>query len=158
MGRRFFFNECSFSVNSDEDNLTHSVQGEELNMDKSSNTINWFEIPTLDINRARAFYETIFDVKMQELPIPGVKMISFPAEPGDGKLHGALIQHEMYTPSEHGVAIYLNANPSIQAVIDRIEAAGGKIVIPRTQISPEIGYMAFFIDTEGNRLALHASQ
>ena len=62
----------------------------------------------------------------------------------------------MYTPSEHGVAIYLNANPNIQAVIDRIEPAGGKIIIPRTQISPEIGYMAFFLDTEGSRLALHA--
>ena len=62
----------------------------------------------------------------------------------------------MYTPSEHGVAIYLNANPDIQTVINRIEPAGGKVVIPKTQISPEVGYMAFFLDTEGNRLALHA--
>lgn len=88
--------------------------------------------------------------------MPGFKMISFPAEWGDGRVHGALMQHEMYTPSEHGVAIYLNANPNIQAIIDRIEPAGGKVVFPKTQISPDIGYMAFFVDTEGNRLALHA--
>lgn len=125
-------------------------------MDKNSNSINWFEIPATDIERARKFYETIFDMKMQELPMPGFKMISFPMDMGSGKVSGALMQHEMYTPSEHGVAIYLNANPNIQTVIDRIEPAGGKIVIPKTQISPEIGFMAFFVDTEGNRVALHA--
>ncbi len=125
-------------------------------MDKSANSLNWFEIPTVDIARAQAFYEAIFDMKMQQMPIPGLKMVSFPAEWGDGRVHGALIQHEMYTPSEQGVAIYLNANPTIQTIIDRIEPAGGKIVIPKTQISPEIGYMAFFLDTEGNRIALHA--
>lgn len=125
-------------------------------MDKTSNSINWFEIPAIDIERARAFYETIFGIEMQAMPIPGLKMISFPAEWGDGRVHGALIQHEMYTPSEHGIAIYLNANPNIQDIIDRIEPAGGKVVTPKTQISPDIGYMAFFLDTEGNRLALHA--
>lgn len=125
-------------------------------MDKTSNSINWFEIPAIDIERARAFYETIFGIEMQAMPIHGLKMISFPAEWGDGRVHGALIQHEMYTPSEHGIAIYLNANPNIQDIIDRIEPAGGKVVTRKTQISPDIGYMAFFLDTEGNRLALHA--
>jgi predicted enzyme related to lactoylglutathione lyase len=93
---------------------------------------------------------------MHEMPIPQLKMVTFPMEMGSGKANGALVQHEMYTPSDKGVAIYLNANPNIQDVIDRIEPAGGKIVIPKTQISPEVGYMAFFMDTEGNRLALHA--
>jgi hypothetical protein len=62
----------------------------------------------------------------------------------------------MHTPSQDGAVIYLNGNPSIQAILDRIEPAGGKVIMPRTQISPEIGYMAFFIDTEGNRIGLHA--
>jgi predicted enzyme related to lactoylglutathione lyase len=67
-----------------------------------------------------------------------------------------LVQSQMHKPSVDGSVIYLNANPDIQTVIDRIEAAGGKVVMPRTQISPEIGFMAFFIDSEGNKIGLHA--
>ncbi len=125
-------------------------------MDKTTNSLNWFEIPTTNIARARKFYETIFKIEMEDMPMPQLKMVSFPADMESGKANGALVQHEMYSPSDKGVVIYLNANPKIQDVIDRIEPAGGKILIPKTQISPEIGYMAFFMDTEGNRLALHA--
>jgi predicted enzyme related to lactoylglutathione lyase len=126
-------------------------------MDKNSNSVNWFEIPAVDMDRAQKFYETIFDMKMQPLPMPEFKMVAFPMEMGNGKVHGALIQHEMYTPMANGVTLYLNADPDIQAVIDRIEPAGGEIVIPKTQISEEVGYMAFFMDSEGNRMALHAN-
>lgn len=52
--------------------------------------------------------------------------------------------------------VYLNANPDVQLVLDRIVAAGGKILVPKTEISPEIGYMGVFMDSEGNRVALHA--
>ncbi len=125
-------------------------------MNKDENSVNWFEIPATDIERAKKFYETIFDIEMQYMPIEGLKMVTFPWEMGSGKANGALAEHEMYKPSTDGVVIYLNANPDIQTVIDRIEPAGGQITIPKTQISPEIGYMAFFVDSEGNRLALHA--
>lgn len=123
-------------------------------MDKTTNAVNWFEIPATDIQRAKAFYETIFQIEMQATPLP--MLFTFPYEPGSGKASGGIMQHEMYVPSETGVTIYLNANPNIQAVIDRIEPAGGQIIIPKTMISPEIGYMCFFRDTEGNRLALMA--
>ncbi|REJ76176.1 MAG: VOC family protein [Acidobacteria bacterium] len=126
-------------------------------MDKNSHTVSWFEIPATDIGRAREFYEAIFDIEMQEMPMPELKMVTFPMEMGSGHVHGALCQHEMYEPSANGVTVYLNANPDIQAVLDRIEPAGGKIVLPRTQISEEIGYMALFMDSEGNRVALHAA-
>lgn len=126
-------------------------------MKKDANAINWFEIPVTDMERAQKFYETIFQMKMEPMPMPGFKMVAFPVNWAEGHIGGALAEHEMYKPSADGVVLYLNANPSIQLVIDRIEAAGGKIVIPKTQISPEIGYMAFFTDTEGNRIALHAS-
>lgn len=125
-------------------------------MDSSTNVLNWFEIPTTDIERAKRFYGAIFEIEMSDFPIGDLKMAMFPYAPGSGKLGGALIQHEMYEPRDNGVLIYLNANPDIQTVIERIEPAGGKIVIPRTQISPDIGYMAVFTDTEGNRIALHA--
>lgn len=126
-------------------------------MDKTTNALNWFEIPALDIERAQKFYETIFDVKMDSMgEMMGMKMVPFPSEMGNGKVSGALVQSNMHKPSQDGCTIYLNANPNIQFVIDRIEKAGGKLIMPKTQISPEIGYMAFFIDTEGNKMAVHA--
>jgi predicted enzyme related to lactoylglutathione lyase len=126
-------------------------------MDKNSNALNWFEIPAKDLARARKFYENIFSVSMQDMgEMMGMKMAGFPAEMGNGKASGGLVQSQMHIPSTEGAVIYLNANPSIQAVIDRIEKAGGKLLMPKTQISPEIGYMAFFMDTEGNKVGLHA--
>jgi len=73
-----------------------------------------------------------------------------------GKANGGIVESQMHKPSVDGAIVYLNANPNIQSVIDRVEKAGGKVVMPKTQISPEIGYMAFFTDTEGNKVGLHA--
>lgn len=127
-------------------------------MDATTNALNWFEIPAIDIDRAKKFYDAIFGIDMVVLPeMMGMKMAGFPMEMGSGKASGGLAQSQMHKPSADGAIIYLNANPSIQAVIDRIEPAGGKVVMPRTQISPEIGYMAFFMDTEGNKIGLHAN-
>jgi predicted enzyme related to lactoylglutathione lyase len=126
-------------------------------MDTNANAINWFEIPATDIARAQKFYEAAFAISMHSMgDMMGMKFVGFPSDPMNGKVSGGLVQGPMHTPAQNGVVIYLNANPSIQAVIDRIEPAGGKVVMPRTQISPEIGYMAFFVDTEGNRVGLHA--
>ncbi|MBA3647788.1 MAG: VOC family protein [Chitinophagales bacterium] len=125
-------------------------------MDKNSNSLNWFEIPAKDIARAKKFYETIFKIDMEPMQeMMGMQMVGFPWEMGSGKANGALVQSQMHKPSTDGCVIYLNANPEIQKVIDRIEAAGGKIEMPKTEI-PQIGYMAFFIDSEGNKMALHA--
>ena len=126
-------------------------------MEKNANALNWFEIPAKDITRAKKFYESIFAINMQDMgEMMGMKMVGFPSEMGNGKVSGGLVQSEMHKPSTEGAVVYLNANPSIQTVIDRIETAGGKVVMPKTQISPEIGCMAFFIDSEGNKVALHA--
>ena len=128
-------------------------------MDKSTNSLNWFEIPTEDILRAKKFYETIFVIEMFDMgEMMGMKMVGFPSEPMNGKASGCLAQSPMHKPSKDGCIIYLNANPSINEVANRIEAAGGKIVMPVTQISPEIGFIAMFIDTEGNKMAIHAQQ
>lgn len=125
-------------------------------MDKNANSLNWFEIPANDITRAKKFYEHIFDMQMADLgEMMGMKMVGFPSEMGNGKASGGLVQSQMHKPSQDGAMIYLNANPDIQKVIDRISAAGGSVVMPKTQISPEIGYMSFFIDSEGNKIGLH---
>jgi len=122
------------------------------------NAINWFEIPATDIDRARKFYEAIFDFEMFDLNIgDGLSMVLFPAV--SGTVNGALIQYEdMYKPSDSmGPLLYLNANPDVQTVLDRVEEAGGKILIPKRLITEDNGYMAVIIDSEGNRIALHSN-
>jgi len=126
-------------------------------MDKTTNSLNWFEIPALDIVRAKKFYETIFNFSMMDMPeMMGMKMGGFPAEMGSGKANGAVAQSPMHNPSMEGVTIYLNANGMMDDVISRIEAAGGKILMPKMNIGENIGSMAFFSDTEGNKIGLHA--
>jgi len=122
------------------------------------NAISWFEIPAIDLNRAQKFYETIFNIQMVPLDTPNFKMRMFPLEDMMNGIGGAISKAEgFYQPSAtDGTLVYLNANPDVQHVLDKIEAAGGKIIVPKTQISPEYGYMAVFIDTEGNRVALHS--
>jgi uncharacterized protein len=121
------------------------------------NAISWFEIPATDLDRARKFYETILGISMIELETPQLKMRLFPIDDVMG-VGGALCDSGgFHKPSAtEGPLIYLNANPDLQNVLDKVEKAGGKIVVPKTQISPEYGYMAVLIDTEGNRIALHS--
>lgn len=121
------------------------------------NAISWFEIPAADLDRAQQFYEAIFDIQMIPLDMPQLQMRMFRTET-PMNIGGALCRSgDFYKPSsDSGPLVYLNANPDVQNVLDRIVAAGGKIVIPKTEISPEYGYMAVFIDTEGNRIALHS--
>ncbi len=119
--------------------------------------IAWVEIPTTDLQRATTFYETIFQIKLNPLDVQNIKMRMFPIDDMLG-VGGALVYNrDFYKPSAtDGPLVYLNANPDVQIVLDRIEAAGGKILLGKTQISPEHGHMALFQDTEGNRIALHA--
>jgi uncharacterized protein len=122
------------------------------------NAISWFEIPAIDLDRAQKFYETIFTIQMIPLATPNLQMRMFPIEDMMNGIGGALCRAEgFYKPSAtDGPLVYLNANPDVQNVLDKIESAGGKIQVPKTMISPEYGYMAVFIDTEGNRIALHS--
>ncbi len=120
--------------------------------------ISWFEIPTKDIDRAQQFYETIFEMKMVPLDNPALKMRLFPLDDVMTGVGGSIVQTEGYhVPSAtDGPLIYLDANPDVNTVINRVEAAGGKVLVPKTQISEDYGYMAVFLDTEGNRIALHS--
>ncbi|HXB06728.1 MAG TPA: VOC family protein [Puia sp.] len=122
------------------------------------NAISWFEIPATDLDRAQKFYEAILDIQMIPLESPHIRMRMFPIEDPMTGIGGALaLAPAFYKPSAtDGPIVYLNANPDVQRVLDKIEAAGGKIIVPKTQISPEYGHMAIFIDTEGNRVALHS--
>jgi len=122
------------------------------------NAISWFEIGTNDLDRATKFYETVFNVKLAPLDLPNIKMRMFPLDDMMTQVGGAIVDSGgFHKPSSaDGPLIYLNGNPDVQDILDRVEAAGGKIMVPKTEISPEYGYMAVIIDTEGNRIGLHS--
>jgi predicted enzyme related to lactoylglutathione lyase len=87
----------------------------------------------------------------------GMQMAFFPSENGNGKVSGGLCQSDMHNPSTDGAVVYLNANPDLQPVMDKVEGAGGQPVMAKTSLG-ENGFMAFFIDTEGNKVGLHSMQ
>lgn len=125
-------------------------------MSPNTNALNWFEISVKDISRAKKFYENIFQIEMPEMEMMGMKYAMFPSDPTSGKVGGGLAQSQMHTPSVTGAIIYLNANPDLQNVLDRVEKAGGKISMKKTGIGGN-GFMAFITDTEGNTTGLHSN-
>lgn len=127
-------------------------------MTAKENAINWFEISVKDINRAKAFYESIFGIKLEIASMAGVQMAFFPYEMGSGKTSGCLAQGNMHKPSADGVKLYLNANPDLATPLSKVIDAGGKVLMPKTKITDDIGYMAFIIDTEGNSIGLHSQK
>jgi predicted enzyme related to lactoylglutathione lyase len=125
-------------------------------MDKTTNSLNWFEIPAQDLSRSKAFYESIFDMEMEIYEMEGTKMAFFPWTPGSGKATGAVAQGENYKPSMEGTVIYLNADPDLAIVQARVEEAGGKVLVPKMNIG-ENGNIAYIMDTEGNKIGLHSN-
>jgi len=124
-----------------------------------TNVLTWFEIPVNDMQRAKTFYETVLDIKMETLSNQQEEMVFFPRLPDtimaqSGILSGALVKSDQLKPSLNGPLIYLNAYPAIDDVIQRIKPAGGELLAEKTKIPA--GFIAVFKDTEGNRLALHA--
>ena len=113
---------------------------------------HWFEIPVVDMERAQKFYESVFDIQIHVMDLGGFVMGIFP----HGESGAALVKGEHYTPSADGVVVYIDASPDLSVAEAKIEAAGGKILQSKKQISDEHGFMALFHDTEGNRLALHS--
>lgn len=126
-------------------------------MDNTTNSLNWFEIPAKDLERSKKFYETIFGFKMETFEMDGTKMAFFPWTRGSGKATGGIAQSANHTPSMQGTIVYLNANPKMDPVLAKVEAAGGKVLLPKTNIG-ENGFMAFIMDTEGNNVGIHSNE
>ncbi len=120
------------------------------------NAINWFDIPAVDFDRAVTFYETILGVTLSRLPSPSTQTMNgiFPADRSGST--GAVCAGEGYAPSADGSIIYLNADEQLDSILSRVEAAGGRILRPRTEMGA-YGAFAWLIDTEGNRVGLHES-
>lgn len=121
------------------------------------NMVGWFEIPVLDMDRAKTFYDAVFKIEIQVQDFGGTLMGWFPwAEGKTGAAGSLILQPDWYKPSNtDGVLVYF-ACTDVQNELNRIEKSGGKILKQKTQISPEVGYMGLFLDTEGNRIALHS--
>lgn len=129
-------------------------------MGQKNNVVGWFEIPTTDLQRAINFYEAVFGFKMEHHPMGDLEMAWFPSnEEGKGAA-GTLIYHkEWYKPSTDGVLVYFTSpSGDLANELTKIEAAGGKVLQAKTLIAEDIGYMALFLDSEGNRIALHSRQ
>lgn len=122
----------------------------------NKNVIQWVEIPVSDMDRAKNFYETVFQFEINVIDLGGLIMGWFPNRGEAQGCTGTLIKQESYIPSQEGALVYFGSD-DVQNELDRVEEAGGKIYQPKTQISPEHGYMGVFIDSEGNRIALHSS-
>ena len=115
--------------------------------------VNWFEIPALNLERAARFYDEIYDIKMSTSEMNGFSMAFFPTKNGIG---GAIVAGPGCIPGETGTLLYLNGGDDLNQVLNKIENAGGRVVMGKTLINDEAGYFAIFIDTEGNKLALHS--
>ena len=120
---------------------------------KLKHYVNWFEIPALNLQRAAAFYNHIYNISMDTLDLNGYSMAFFPADKGIG---GAVVMGQGCVPSETGTLVYLNGGKDLMPILNRIEEAGGRVVMGKTKITDDAGYFALFIDTEGNKLALHS--
>ncbi len=118
-----------------------------------SNVINWFEIPVTDLPRAQAFYERILGTKLKAEVFGGMPMAIFPY--GEKGVGGALAKMELRKPSSEGSLTYLNCNGALDEVLAKVPSAGGRVVLPRTDIGAP-GFIAIIADTEGNSVGLHS--
>lgn len=118
-----------------------------------NHVIVWFEIPVKDLKRAMKFYETVLGVELQSFENDTTKMAFFPHT--SEIVSGGLVESPEYVPSDKGTLVYFNGGKDLTPSLNRVEAAGGKILQTKMSIG-EHGFMAIFKDTEGNRVALHS--
>ncbi len=113
---------------------------------------NWVEIPARDLNRASKFYAGILGEELTPMELGGNRYALFPSN--DRFNCGALAQGEGYEPGAQGPLVYLDAGSDIDAKAARVAEGGGTVILPKTYLGPEAGYIVLFLDTEGNRIGL----
>ena len=119
------------------------------------NAIDWFEIPVRDLDRAATFYESLLATTIRRETIAGQALGVF--SHGEAATGGCLIAGDnVPAPAVNGTLIYLNAGPSLDAVLARVEGLGGRVTTPKVTLPGDMGVFAHIADTEGNRVGLHA--
>lgn len=119
------------------------------------NTLNWFEIPATDFARAITFYAKVLDAQIHVDPNPTRRYAYLPSGPNKGGFGGAIGSGENFVPAITGTTVYLDGGEDLSVPLDRVESAGGKVILPKTSIG-ENGFIALFIDTEGNKVGFHS--
>lgn len=118
------------------------------------NPICWFELPVVELERATRFYETVLGISLRRESCGGHPMAIFPyTEPQPS---GALVQMPQLAPRDNGTLVYLNGGEDLNLALGRVAAAGGEVVMEKTDIGKDIGHIALFIDSEGNRVGLYS--
>lgn len=135
--------------------VTSGNKKEKKNQKIFRDYVSWFEIPAVNFQQAVDFYNHIYGIEMEKNFDGNYAMAFFPANEGIG---GAVVAGPGSTPSDSGPLIYLNGGNDLNLVLKKVEKAGGRIIMPKTLISEEAGYFAIFIDSEGNKLALHSKK
>jgi predicted enzyme related to lactoylglutathione lyase len=124
------------------------------------NVISWFEIPVENFDRAKKFYEAILEIEIIVMPTmedKSMKYGMFPFDMEGGGVGGGLSEMKGFEPSTKGSLVYLNGADDLNHPLSLVEKAGGKILLPKTSIG-ENGFMAYFKDTEGNKIAFHSNK
>lgn len=117
------------------------------------NYVTWFEIPAYNHYRSVAFFNYIYGIEIITVELNGYYMGFFPVENGIG---GAIVTGQGCVPSETGPLLYLNGGHDLNDVLIKVNEAGGRVIMEKTFLGETAGYFALFIDSEGNRLALHS--
>ena len=121
------------------------------------NAISWFEIPVKNYERAKQFYGTVLDIEITDhhMPEQKIKYGMFPYDEDNNGVGGGLVEAEEQQPTTDGPTLYINGGDDLSVPLSQVETSGGKVIMPKTDIG-ENGFMAQFLDTEGNRIALHS--
>ncbi len=119
----------------------------------------WVEIPATNFDRAKKFYETIFNIEMIPVPVPRGKYAIFPLEMDAKGAGGAIVEGEGYEIATKGPLVYLDRDEDLSIPLAKVEKAGGKILMPKTKngANAEYGYIAHILDSEGNKIGLHSN-
>jgi predicted enzyme related to lactoylglutathione lyase len=121
---------------------------------QSPHTAVWFEIPSIEFNRAVKFYQDVMDVKLNEETMDGIQLGIFPHD--NTSVSGAVVKGRDLKPNENGSIVYLNGGDDLAVPLSKVENAGGKVLFPKTLINDCVGYIAHFLDSEGNRVGIHS--
>ncbi len=119
------------------------------------NALNWFEVPATDLNRAYNFYNTVLGGHVRKGTFGNGDLVLFDVPFGTGEtVGGSVVVRPDLVPTQDGPIIYINTFNQIDACLSRVEAAGGKILVPKTDLG-NFGFSAVIIDSEGNKIGLH---
>ena len=119
-----------------------------------AHSLSWFEIPVTDFARSKSFYETVLGISIAQMVVGPTTMGMLSSDPN--AVGGAIVLGADGSPSMNGTLVYLNGGDDLAPMLARAAQAGGSVVVPKTEIGNGFGYFAHFMDTEGNKVALHS--